>query len=779
MKMKNSKTIFGLFALLLLIAVNGGSRAQSTVSDVDVAEQIYLNTDRDIYFAGENILFSVQYLIEGQKINPALSRVVYLELINTLNGSRVVQRKFQISNFTSHGSIAVPAGIPSGNYLLRAYTQYQRNFGASGFEHRLIAVFNAANNENNFTFAQNTDTLIMVPEGNVWLFNERNKIVFWVPPHLRKAGNTFSVTDSRLNTVEKIELSEFGLAQAELVAHVTENYRLLVETNKGDSIVELLPKAQGHGFQAQTYYSGKTLLYTVTHRKVGLANGAINCQLEVWNRHLIKIHQQNINVSNTVESIYLDALLFDKGLNYIVLRGRNGAVENVNTVFVRPQPLGKIEIATNTNVFAGREEANTCISVQNESANDLGQVSVSVVKHGANKENHGFLPSVYLKDAAVLNDFLTSNPEMNAETIKLVLTLFDQHIEKDIFNTNVAEGSIRKTFIAETRDVTLSGVVRNKKTLKPVAGHKIYLSVFRGQPQLHTCNSDAAGAFIFSLNHVTNIGNIFICPENDTDDQFEILINDPFENENPNAVETTAFLDSSDAGLIDELFMNAQIGTHFPPKSINAQPIGLERAFNIDNGKSTTLLSDFVTLKNMQELFVEIVPNANFRKSKGQYSFVIFDSNGDPMPGSPLVLLDNIPIFDANKIMQLDIALIEKVDVIYKTYILGENVFQGVIMITGKTKNFAGVEFPKSSIFVEYQGIDESGEILSEQGISDNCRIPDFRTTLYWNPFMSIRPGSNCFSFQTSDSKGKYDIVVKGYDSKGKLFYGKHQISVQ
>src|SRR5512145_2046447 len=87
-------------------------------------ENITLDTERDIYIAGENIWFHT--LCTAPKTDSLLSRIIYLELydqkLNSIN-----QSKFRIIDGFSSGHILIPSDINTGNYFLRAYTQYSRN----------------------------------------------------------------------------------------------------------------------------------------------------------------------------------------------------------------------------------------------------------------------------------------------------------------------------------------------------------------------------------------------------------------------------------------------------------------------------------------------------------------------------------------------------------------------------------------------------------------------------------------------------------------------------
>src|SRR5690606_13126276 len=121
-------------------------------------------------------------------------------------------------------------------------------------------------------------------------------------------------------------------------------------------------------------------------------------------------------------------------------------------------------------------------------------------------------------------------------------------------------------YIPEIRSLTISGMLLNKVTQQPVSDKNIFLSVPFNYPQLHVCKSREDGSFIFTLNNVQGINDIFLCPENAEDDDYEILVSNPFESEIPNFGEILAFVDSSAIELINEMYVNAQISQKFHSK---------------------------------------------------------------------------------------------------------------------------------------------------------------------------------------------------------------------
>ena len=82
--------LFGLFA--------GGQTANR--SDWPVAfEKIILDTDREIYFAGEELLFTASYFIDQGRISPPLSQILYVELIDYQHKNPTLRKKFRITDF--------------------------------------------------------------------------------------------------------------------------------------------------------------------------------------------------------------------------------------------------------------------------------------------------------------------------------------------------------------------------------------------------------------------------------------------------------------------------------------------------------------------------------------------------------------------------------------------------------------------------------------------------------------------------------------------------------
>jgi hypothetical protein len=90
-------------------------------------ENVYVETDRPDYLAGDTIWFSAFVLDNLHMDSTSLSRILYVDLINSDN-SPEKHLKLIISNGRTKGDFVLKQDAKNGIYRLRAYTQYMRNF---------------------------------------------------------------------------------------------------------------------------------------------------------------------------------------------------------------------------------------------------------------------------------------------------------------------------------------------------------------------------------------------------------------------------------------------------------------------------------------------------------------------------------------------------------------------------------------------------------------------------------------------------------------------------
>lgn len=107
----------------------------------DFKEEVFVRTDRDIYISGEQVWLKV-YTLNGLTGTPCnISKVVYLELLDK-NNFPLRQLKVKTESSSGSSGFVLPDNISSGNYLLRAYTNWMKNFSTDQFFYKTISVIN-------------------------------------------------------------------------------------------------------------------------------------------------------------------------------------------------------------------------------------------------------------------------------------------------------------------------------------------------------------------------------------------------------------------------------------------------------------------------------------------------------------------------------------------------------------------------------------------------------------------------------------------------------------
>jgi hypothetical protein len=128
-------------------SVNLNTLLQKTVkyaSDYPI-EKVYLHLDKPYYAANDTIWFK-GYVTIDKHIPSGLSTNLYVDITNNRD-STVRLIKLPIAGGVANGNIVLtPGDFPQGNYHIRAYTGWMRNFDPDYFFNKNIAIGNSIDN---------------------------------------------------------------------------------------------------------------------------------------------------------------------------------------------------------------------------------------------------------------------------------------------------------------------------------------------------------------------------------------------------------------------------------------------------------------------------------------------------------------------------------------------------------------------------------------------------------------------------------------------------------
>jgi hypothetical protein len=102
------------------------------------AEKLYLHIDKPYYMPGDTIWYKA-YLLDEALLGSDRSGILYVELVS--DSGKVFKRQIiKIQNGVAFGDINVKRSFFPGNYTLRAYTNWMRNFGTESFFQRAVCI---------------------------------------------------------------------------------------------------------------------------------------------------------------------------------------------------------------------------------------------------------------------------------------------------------------------------------------------------------------------------------------------------------------------------------------------------------------------------------------------------------------------------------------------------------------------------------------------------------------------------------------------------------------
>lgn len=104
-----------------------------------IRENVIVETDRDIYIAGEDLFFSV-FINSGQENRDPVSNICYLVLRNEKN--TILKLYVKTDNKGTSSSFYLPDTLKTGYYEIVAFTNYMRNFGEEAYGRKQLIVVN-------------------------------------------------------------------------------------------------------------------------------------------------------------------------------------------------------------------------------------------------------------------------------------------------------------------------------------------------------------------------------------------------------------------------------------------------------------------------------------------------------------------------------------------------------------------------------------------------------------------------------------------------------------
>ena len=131
-------------------------------------ENVFLHLDNNAYIEGETLWFKA-YVVRSSSLKPSdLSKVLYVELVNS-EGQLIERKLLRVDSLgQAHGEFSLEQPIKSGFYEIRAFTREMLNWGNNACYSRVIPIYSKKETHAetlDITFPNSVDMSQYNPEG--------------------------------------------------------------------------------------------------------------------------------------------------------------------------------------------------------------------------------------------------------------------------------------------------------------------------------------------------------------------------------------------------------------------------------------------------------------------------------------------------------------------------------------------------------------------------------------------------------------------------------------
>ena len=787
--------LFFFGALVAVSAVNPSCFAQPSIApplgelitkfehyrSIALQEKLFVHTDRSLYIAGETLWFKV-YCVDGAFHRPLdVSKVAYVEVMDR-DKKQVLQVKVTLMDGNGNGSIFLPAFLNSGHYLLRAYTQWMRNFDPDYYFQQPITLVN--------TFTKlGLKPRIDKPEYDIQFFPEggqlvsglKSKVAFLVVDKNGK-GVDFkgAIIDEHKDTVARFQPAKLGIGNFFFVPDSGHHYTAILQDAKNNRITGVFPAVQASGYVIQVSdTTSDRIKVTVACKFPDALQPKPYVYFFGHTRHVIALAETGF-LQQGKTTFLVDKKALGDGISHLTVFDDGMVPVCERLYFKQPENPLKITIQSDQLRYAVREkiqlslftaapegkpvEANLSLSVVRTDSLDSEAPTDIVTSLLLTSDLKGTIesPQSYMDG---------SGGEANREAIdNLMLTHgWSRYRWEDIAKK---EGPVMH-FIPEYGGHLLRARVTNSVSGAPSRGVNTYLSIPGKNIRLHLARSNEEGMVLYEMKDCFGPKKVVVQTNTEVDTTFRIDITNPYSE----VFSTYRFpeFDLSE-GLknpITRRSLNMQLQNIFFEKNVRVLTPAMDSVPFYGKPDEKYLLDDFTRFPTMEEVMREYVPGVMVRIRKGKFHFLTLDKDNNSLfRDNPLVLLDGVPVFDIDRIMNFDPRKVQKLDVMTRRYFLGNLSFEGVVSYSTYHGNLLDFELDRHAFSIPYEGLQLEREFYSpryESKQQRESRAPDTRDLLYWSPSVKTdRLGKQQLEFYSSDVPGKYSAVVQGITKNGK-----------
>jgi hypothetical protein len=334
----------------------------------------------------------------------------------------------------------------------------------------------------------------------------------------------------------------------------------------------------------------------------------------------------------------------------------------------------------------------------------------------------------------------------------------------------VLRGQNEKRFLPEYRGHIVQASLKDASG-KPASGIVSYLGIPGKVIRVYPAISDSRGNVSVELKSFYASKKLYLQTDFRKDSTYSFSVASPFATTHGTSSLPSFSLNPKHAKAITERSISMQAASVYEKTSPPVVDKDSSAFYGVPDEQYR--LDDYTRFPVLEEVLREYVAGIWVRKRGGNFSFQIPDKvNGRLLNGEPLVLLDGIPIFSVNRLMELDASKVNEIDVIERPYYLNGVTFSGIASFRTYAGDMGGLAIDPKVAVIDYEGLQPKKQYYTPSystPLEAESRVPDRRTLLLWQPNETLEVGKKLsLEFYTSDIKGTFQVDVQGIDEKGR-----------
>jgi len=755
----------------ILTLITGILLAANLVSgQSNTNETVWLQLNRDLFLAGEDINFKAEILDVDTYKASDISKSVRLELIDS-KGNIISRTNLAVNNSSTRGSISLPVSLPSGWYYLRSYTNWMRNFPQGGFTVSPVRVLNHYDITNKSLLYKNDDLkVLLLPHNTVDSSIKAN----------------YSIYTSYRNTMP---VSSEGIAL----------------NHTGDTLFRFKTDESGWGLvnSDNTLREGNLV--------ISLAD-SIYPDIDIQNENVNSLNKQSFTVEKGHGYLNISIpkpepdkeykLLLHKQFSWSWFESRQSSVSKlVFRIPLRliPSGISQISLFDNNNKLL-------CSRLWSDYNRHVKEVNISISNEKLDTD------SSYSFDYLLSGDYLADSTgsvsilvEKTLESIKKNFYLpglpgwsanYDIPSGEEAFlawlNANSYPDAIPSALIAR---VTGLNVTDNKLT--PLQSPKywpekesdilqgrlsgqgendglenVYLGLtILSNNDFYTTASGKDGLFRFELSGNEGKQDFVLGFVESSDITRSIKLESNFVEDKKFARSSHVFFTGTEFEFLRDQNITNQLKTIYgSPEAEREEVTAVPESF-YGSPEFSIIPSNYIDLPDIENLIYETIPSISIRrKENGMPNLKVNSLKNEAGEYPPLILLDGLVYNNLSDLLKCSPENISSIDIITGHYINGLTVFDGLVSFKSKEGNLGGLRLPSETILSSIILPQAGREKRAYTALRTDEYYPSFEEVLSWIEKQNELSGS--ISFSTNNLPGKYSIRVYAYDGKGRWHSG-------